>query len=417
MTCHEAHLLAPRCSRWSPARRTPTTRRCRAATSAPARRRTRRRTSAAARNFDEAYKALPMPEIAFSAAQAYRRLYRVEPKPEYVRAPIELYKLYLDDVKTGGRVGDAADNLAEMEHELDKLEAAGVKSTPVGGRSTRGSASTSASPIRATAEPARSARSARPPAMRRQRPASRRSTASRSSRSRSSRSSQRARHRGRRRRLLSRREEDGRGRRPSTLVDVELRPKPAKVTVDDRGGRADPRRRPPVATTPTARSRSPPGKHLVTILRSGREPFARELTSMRGASTDPVRAAREDRAPPRGAVGARRCGRARRGRGRRPGSSRCVRGLPRASSRRRSRWAIAARRGRSSTTMSVQSRDRFVTCDLDARRGRGRDWSRWGASLFFETPTAEGATSHLAGLDPVVVGACFAFWAPAKARL
>ena len=70
-----------------------------------------------------------MPEIAFSAAQAYRRLYQIEPKPEYVRRSVELYQRYLADVKTGGRVGDAADNLAEMKRELDKLEAAGVSTT------------------------------------------------------------------------------------------------------------------------------------------------------------------------------------------------------------------------------------------------------------------------------------------------
>jgi hypothetical protein len=78
--------------------------------------------SAAASDFDEAYKAMPLPEIAFSAAQAYRRLFRVEPKPEYVRRSVELYRVYLDKVKTGGRVGDAADSLGEMERELDHLK-------------------------------------------------------------------------------------------------------------------------------------------------------------------------------------------------------------------------------------------------------------------------------------------------------
>ena len=34
----------------------------------------------AAANFEEAYKALAIPEIAFSAAQAYRRQYRVDGK-------------------------------------------------------------------------------------------------------------------------------------------------------------------------------------------------------------------------------------------------------------------------------------------------------------------------------------------------
>jgi len=78
--------------------------------------------SAAASDFDEAYKTMPLPEIAFSAAQAYRRLFRVEPRPEYVRRSVELYRVYLDVVKTGGRVGDAADSLGEMERELDRLK-------------------------------------------------------------------------------------------------------------------------------------------------------------------------------------------------------------------------------------------------------------------------------------------------------
>ncbi|HEY1546878.1 MAG TPA: PEGA domain-containing protein [Kofleriaceae bacterium] len=76
---------------------------------------------AAAADFDEAYKAMPLPEIAFSAAQAYRRLYIIEPKPEYVQRAVQLYRTYLDRVKTGGRVGDAADNLGEMQRELERL--------------------------------------------------------------------------------------------------------------------------------------------------------------------------------------------------------------------------------------------------------------------------------------------------------
>src|SRR5262249_12565984 len=67
--------------------------------------------AAAAQDFDEAYKAMPIPEIAFSAAQAYRKLYRVEPKAEYVKRSVELYRAYLEKVKSGGRVGDAADSL------------------------------------------------------------------------------------------------------------------------------------------------------------------------------------------------------------------------------------------------------------------------------------------------------------------
>lgn len=92
--------------------------------------------AAAAENFEAAYKELPLPEIAFSAAQAYRRQYRVEPKPAYVKRAVELYAVYLDKVKTGGRVGAAADSLGEMQRELDRIGAAKMV-LPVAAEQTR----------------------------------------------------------------------------------------------------------------------------------------------------------------------------------------------------------------------------------------------------------------------------------------
>ncbi len=83
--------------------------------------------AAAAEQFEAAYKELDLPEIAFSAAQAYRREYFVDGKPEYVKRAAQLYRIYLDKVKTGGRVGDAADGLAEMQREFDRLSAHGDK--------------------------------------------------------------------------------------------------------------------------------------------------------------------------------------------------------------------------------------------------------------------------------------------------
>ncbi len=77
--------------------------------------------AASAQSFYQAFQELPLPEIAFSAAQAYRRQYRVENKREYVERSVEMYRFYLDKVKTGGRIGDAADSLGEMESELAKL--------------------------------------------------------------------------------------------------------------------------------------------------------------------------------------------------------------------------------------------------------------------------------------------------------
>jgi hypothetical protein len=85
--------------------------------------------AAAAENFEAAYKEDALPEIAFSAAQAYRREYFIDQKPEHVQRAVELYRVYLDKVRSGGRVGDASDGLAEMKRELDRLNAQGTKFT------------------------------------------------------------------------------------------------------------------------------------------------------------------------------------------------------------------------------------------------------------------------------------------------
>lgn len=85
---------------------------------------------AAAAHFEEAYRALALPEIAFSTAQAYRKLYRVDPKPQYVKRAIDLYRVYLGKVKKGARVGDAADSLGEMERELSRLGSTKIEAMP-----------------------------------------------------------------------------------------------------------------------------------------------------------------------------------------------------------------------------------------------------------------------------------------------
>ena len=86
--------------------------------------------AAAASDFEQAYKALPLPEIAFSAAQAYRRQYGVDANPSHVARAIEMYRLYLAKVTTGGRVADAADAVEQMQRELDRLIKSGVKVSP-----------------------------------------------------------------------------------------------------------------------------------------------------------------------------------------------------------------------------------------------------------------------------------------------
>jgi hypothetical protein len=68
----------------------------------------------------------------------------------------------------------------------------------------------------------------------------------------------------------------------SIYVDVELEPKPAKLAVkteDDARITIDGRF---VATAPSAALEVSPGKHLVTVLHRGREPFGKELAVVRG---------------------------------------------------------------------------------------------------------------------------------------
>jgi hypothetical protein len=235
---------------------------------------------AAAVNFDEAFKALPMPEIAFSAAQAFRRLYQIDPKPEYVKRAIELYQTYVREVKTGGRVGDAADNLAEMKRELDKLQAAGVNVAATAAARVRtrlgfnvSVADQAAPELGALREIGDATGEASIKGL----------TATID---------------GKRVEPFALVEVDAKehaisvsadGYFPvekktvavegqSAFVDVELRPMPAKVKVDTE----DDARIIVDGRAASAQLELPAGKHLLTVLRRGREPFAKELSVARG---------------------------------------------------------------------------------------------------------------------------------------
>lgn len=229
---------------------------------------------AAAAHFEEAYRALALPEIAFSTAQAYRKLYRVDPKPAYVKRAVELYRVYLAKVKKGGRVGDAADSLGEMERELARVGGVKVEALPTVERtrigvhvSIEGQAATAVREIGElstdaldgvvtkldgkdvepfalidVAEGDHAIRVSAPgyfPVEKKQRAV----------------------------------------RGATALVEVELKPQPASVTVTTQSGARiaiDGRGVPSPAFELAA------GKHLLTITRSGREPFGKELTVTRG---------------------------------------------------------------------------------------------------------------------------------------
>jgi hypothetical protein len=234
--------------------------------------------AAAAQNFEEAYKAAAIPEIAFSAAQAYRRQFRVDPKPEYVRRSVELYTAYLDKVKTGGRVGDAADSLGEMTRELEKLGGmSSVKMAPVAERTALGinaelESEGQGGAMREIADlpDAASAKviatidgkSVPPYEMIDLEPGPHAIHVEAEG-------------------YLPVDRTDRAFKGASVFVDIKLMPKPAQVTVEtDRGARIRVDGR-PVGTAP-ATFEVPAGRHVVAISRDGREPIAREIIVTRG---------------------------------------------------------------------------------------------------------------------------------------
>lgn len=77
----------------------------------------------AAQAFEEAYKLMPVPAIAFSTAQAYRLQYFIDKKPARLKRAIDLYRKYIDEVPKGGRREDAVASLAELEPILLRIEA------------------------------------------------------------------------------------------------------------------------------------------------------------------------------------------------------------------------------------------------------------------------------------------------------
>lgn len=80
----------------------------------------------AADAFDLAYAKLPLPAIAFSSAQAYRLQYFLTKQPRHLERAVALYRLYVQQQQTGGRIADAASNLAQLEPLLLAAGGAGA---------------------------------------------------------------------------------------------------------------------------------------------------------------------------------------------------------------------------------------------------------------------------------------------------
>ncbi len=80
----------------------------------------------AADAFELAYAKLPLPAIAFSSAQAYRLQYFLSKQPRDLERAVARYQLYVRQQQSGGRIADAASNLAQLEPLLAQLGGGGA---------------------------------------------------------------------------------------------------------------------------------------------------------------------------------------------------------------------------------------------------------------------------------------------------
>jgi hypothetical protein len=82
--------------------------------------------TAAIQAFDECYRLDPRPGVLFSIAQAHRRQYYVDKRPDHLKLAIQNYRDYLSKVSDGGRRADAAQALSELEPVAERLGSSGA---------------------------------------------------------------------------------------------------------------------------------------------------------------------------------------------------------------------------------------------------------------------------------------------------
>lgn len=70
---------------------------------------------AAVQAFEQAYALAPRPAVLFSIAQAERRQYFLDKKPEHLERAVEMYRRYLDEDPQASRKVDAVQALSELE--------------------------------------------------------------------------------------------------------------------------------------------------------------------------------------------------------------------------------------------------------------------------------------------------------------
>ena len=223
---------------------------------------------AAAELFERAYATLPLPAIAFSAAQAYRLQYALDADPSKLKRAVKLYEAYVAQDPKGKRVGDAAKILAELRPRLEELEKRGkVDDMPVKTDATTIMVTTTADVAGATL----AIDGGKPEALHAMREIAP----------------------GRHKVVVSapgyfpaeRSKEVLKG--VPNVVEIELKPRPAVVSVRAADGAQVSVNGRPAGVTPLVRPiELPPGKHLVTITRRGHHPWSREIQVKRGQSVE-----------------------------------------------------------------------------------------------------------------------------------
>jgi hypothetical protein len=222
----------------------------------------------AADMFERAYATLPLPAIAFSAAQAYRLQHALDGDPRKLKRAVELYEKYVAEDPKGKRVGDAAKILAELRPRLDEIEKKGkVGEMPAVRNATMIVVTTTTDIPDArlsidggAPEPLNVMREIKP-----------------------------GRHKIRvtaagyfpfdeAREII-----EGEVR----PIEAELRPRPAVVRVRAAEGSQVSVNGRPAGVTPLVRPLElPPGRHLVTVTRRGHQPWSRELQVARGQAVE-----------------------------------------------------------------------------------------------------------------------------------
>jgi hypothetical protein len=217
--------------------------------------------------FQQAYAIAPRPAILFSMAQAERKSYYVDKRPQDLRNAIAHYHAYLDQVPMGGRRGDAADALAELEPiaaRLSPAEGSAAQATPPAEQKTRIMVTSQTSGAKAALD---GGAPQDVPLIEEVSPGKHHVRVWADG--------------------YFDEERDALAAQGSlAAIDVPLREKPAllSVALDTKASIAVDGR--PVATTPLAQPiEVPSGTHVVTITKNGYKAFSREVTLAHGGST------------------------------------------------------------------------------------------------------------------------------------